>query len=202
MKHVQHNESKPVIAVDIDEVLSPLHDLVFAHHNEVYGTNFPLHDTGGSYFIDKYTGEPYEVTMEKLKKFIDTEAFQNLEPLDGAVEAIKKVASKYDIIVITSRQDFYFEITHKWLEQHFPQTFKSVHFTEYGAADVKISKSDLCLKLGARYLIDDNLEFTLQAAAAGIKVLLFGDYPWNQANELPGGVIRVKDWNEVLQELM
>jgi uncharacterized HAD superfamily protein len=60
-------------------------------------------------------------------------------------------------------------------------------------------KSEVCIELGVSYLIDDNLTAVTQTSAFGIKALLFGDYPWNQAKELPEGVTRVKNWQEVLE---
>jgi uncharacterized HAD superfamily protein len=60
-------------------------------------------------------------------------------------------------------------------------------------------KSEVCRELGVSYLIDDNLTAVKQTSAFGIEVLLFGDYPWNQIDELPRGVTRVKNWQEVLE---
>lgn len=189
---------KQTIAVDIDEVLSPLHKLVFAHHNDVYGTNYPLDSPEGKYFLSDYTGDPYDVTMDKLNKFIKTEAFQNVKPLRDAISTIQYLKSKYNLIVVTARQDFYYDMTHKWLEQAFPATFSSVHFTDYaGGTLLKIPKSKACIDNGAEYLIDDNLGNAFECAEAGINVLLFGDYPWNKTKELPAGIVRVRDWRAV-----
>lgn len=193
--------SKQKIAIDIDEVLSPLHDLFFAHHNEVYGTNFPLRDPGGSYFISHYTGDSEEMTEQKIIKFITTEAFKNNKPLEKAVEVLSDLKKDFDLMVITSRQDFYFEITHEWLEQHFPKLFKDIYFTGFntGTVSLKTPKSKIALENGATYLIEDNLENATESAEAGLKVILFGDYPWNQAERLPVNMTRCKDWQEVLK---
>lgn len=36
----------------------------------------------------------------------------------------------------------------------------------------------------------------------GIRTLLFGDYPWNQAETLPPNVVRVTNWDEVCRVLL
>lgn len=188
---------RETIAVDIDDVLSPMRNLVFMHHNEVYGTDIPI-EGPGSYFFSDYTNDSYDVIEEKLKRFIETDAFKNNQPLEDAVAVIKHLEKTYDIFVVTSRQDFYYDITHSWLTQHFPDVFKAVHFTSWaGSTSLKVPKSQICIENKASYLIDDNLDFALEAAQAGLEVLLFGDYPWNIQEKLPPAITRVKNWQAV-----
>ncbi len=192
--------SRPIIAVDIDEVLAPFHDLVFAHHNEIYGTNFSSRHASGKYYVDQFTGDSYETTKTKLKKFLNTEAFQNVEPIQGAVATIAALKANYDLVVITARQDFFQGFTQIWLERHFPQTFKNTAFTEYVTGQgIKVPKLKLCQDIGATYIIDDNISTAKECAAVGVRAVLFGDYPWNQASELLTGITRCKDWPAVLE---
>lgn len=188
---------KQVIAVDIDDVLSPMRDLVFMHHNEVYGTDIPV-DEADSYFFSDYTKDTYDVVETKLKTFIETDTFKNNQPLEDAVAVIKYLEADYDIFVVTSRQDFYYDVTHSWLQEHFPDVFKAVHFTSWaGSVELKVPKSQICIENGASYLIDDNLDYALEAARAGLEVLLFGQYPWNKRGDLPPKVTRVNGWQAV-----
>jgi 5'(3')-deoxyribonucleotidase len=190
---------KPIIAIDIDEVLSPLHDLLFAHHNAVYGTNYQPRHSSGKYFISDFTGDNHKVTVSKLRRFVESEAFRNIEPLKGAVEAVRSLTLNFDPVVLTARQDLYEEVTHKWLKQHFPETFSQVHFTGFIVGKgLKKSKGFICREIGAAYLIDDNPDYCNDAADHGVQSLLFGDYPWNRMHTLHKNVIRCKDWDEVL----
>jgi 5'(3')-deoxyribonucleotidase len=190
--------SKPIIAVDIDEVLSPLHDLFFAHHNEKYGTNYPIRDHKGGYYITEYSHDSHEVAMEKIKKYVTSAEFSTVNPLEGAIGVIEELSSKFDLAIVTSRQDFYVETTHAWLDKHFKGKFKHIFFTEYiSGQGVRIPKSVFCHRIGATYMIDDNLEHSLDCAEAGIKVLLFGDYPWNKTDRLPKNMTRVRNWQAV-----
>ena len=79
--------------------------------------------------------------------------------------------------------------------------FESVEFTNYFSENPR-SKSDVCRALNAQYLIDDHVHHATVVAETGIKVLLFGDYPWNQAESLHPNITRKKDWPAVLQLLM
>jgi hypothetical protein len=53
--------------------------------------------------------------------------------------------------------------------------------------------------LGATYIIEDMPGHAFECAEAGIKTVLFGDYPWNKADKLPAGVTRCSDWPAVLE---
>ncbi|HSX15228.1 MAG TPA: hypothetical protein VLF40_00370 [Candidatus Saccharimonadales bacterium] len=192
--------SKQTIAVDIDEVLSPLHDVVLTHHNQVYGTDFPVDDTEARYFLSDYTHDSDDVIKAKLMHFVDSEAFKNIKPFDEAIKILTQLSEHFDIIVITARQDFYEAATKAWLQQHFPDVFRSIHFTDYSVGTVlKIPKAQVCKDNGASYIIDDSLKTIRDCAEAGLGAILFGDYPWNQADELPSGVTRCKDWPAVLE---
>ena len=51
-----------------------------------------------------------------------------LRLVPGAKEALATLAKKYDLVIVTSRQHVIAEDTHKWVEEHFPDTFKSILF--------------------------------------------------------------------------
>jgi 5'(3')-deoxyribonucleotidase len=190
---------KPVIAVDCDEVLLPLHEPLLMYHNKVYGTNFVHPDTQGRYYLEHFTGEPYDQVLVKLKTYVDTPAFIELQPIPGAIKAIKKLSKKYNLIVITARQDFMEEVTRRTLETHFGSSFDDIHFTAYKGGGKHATKLDLCQQHKVNYLIDDNAHTISEVAEAGINGILFGEYEWNRLPELPKGAIRCGDWESVLE---
>ena len=55
--------------------------------------------------------------------------------------------------------------------------------------------------LGADILIDDHIAHAEDVAAAGLKAIVFGDYPWNQKEMLPEGMVRCADWTSVEGEI-
>ena len=103
-------------------------------------------------------------------------------------------------MVVTARDTILERVTRDWLKKHFGELFADAHFTARYSLDGKSqTKTAVCLAIGAGYLVDDALDLSIDAAKAGIKVLLFGDYPWNQTKKLPRGIARVKNWQEVLE---
>ncbi len=136
------------------------------------------------------------IVFENYKNQVTTE----IAPVSGAVEALGNLSTKYDVIIMTSRDITVEKITRGWLNRQFPDVFKDVHLLGNKYESVKYRpKAAVCKELGVFCLIDDSLRPIRETAAVGIKALLFGDYPWNQAKELPEGVTRAKNWQEVLE---
>ena len=190
-----------IVAVDIDEVLQPLHAPFLAHQNNIYGTDFQYPDGEGRYYLEQFTGESSEVVEEKLKTYVESAEFKDLKPLPGAIQAIEWLKSQdYTLVVITARQHFFMEATHNFLDSHFPRAFDNVRFIDhYVGAALKPAdaKLEICKEVGAEILIDDNIDTARAFASTGKSALLFGHYHWNKDERLPDGVIRCADWSAV-----
>lgn len=191
-------EGKPIIAVDIDDVIYPMVPSLI----EYLDINHSVRLTPGDfkeYDIRKvWGGGPEEATkiFEAYKHHVGIE----VTPIKGAAEALQKLSQNYEVIVLTARDISNFPRTSAWVEQHFPQIFKDVHLVG-NKHDSKTyrTKAEVCLELGVYCLVDDNLNTVLETYAVGVKTVLFGNYSWNQTDNLPDGVTRAKNWKEVLE---
>jgi hypothetical protein len=118
-----------------------------------------------------------------------------------AAPVLRALAARFDLVVLTSRRVIAKEETRVWLDRHFAGLFPEVHFSgiwERTDNDPHLlTKADVCLELGLDYLIDDQLKHVVGAAEVGVEAVLFGDYPWNQTDELPNGAHRCANWAEV-----
>ena len=151
-------------------------------------------------------GDDAEAT-EKVHDFFKTKHFLNIPVVPGAKEAMLQLrAMGFDLVVVTSRQLAIQDATRKWLNRHFPSDlFREVAFgNHWGLEGRKIRKVDLCRELQASVLIDDSLTYVREVADAGMKAILFdldGTYGWNKSDELPEGVTRLQDWEQVIDHL-
>lgn len=194
---------KQTIAVDLDDVLGEEVNLIRRFINERYGLNL----TAGDYNIEASFGGFWEtvwgVDQQKAIEWFDaynkSGALMNQQLLTGASETISRLKRKYDLVIVTARPDTQAELTHAWLGKHFPKVFGQVRFVPVWDKSLKITKAQICKEVSADYLIDDSLEHCALAAEEGITALLFGDYGWNRKTQLPEGVIRVKDWQAVME---
>lgn len=195
--------AKPVLAVDVDEVLYPFMELFIEHHNRGYGTDRTL-EQFNSYVIEENFPMNSDEKLQRIASFVTNGGFRDGSPLSKSKAAINELSKSYNLVVVTSRWKDWEQDTLDWLEKHYSKTFQNVHFANsitWSRGD-KHDKASICKELGAVAFIDDSLDNVGKVAAAGIKSLLFGDYPWNQADELPEHVRRVSNWDEVLKVLV
>jgi uncharacterized HAD superfamily protein len=190
---------KPTIAVDIDEVLFPMAPTFLEYHNSNHGTAFTV-DQMTSYYVENLTGETVEEVIAKIKAYLKTEHYSLGQPIPGSLEAIKALREHYRLVLITARNDFYRGHTEDFIEKHFTGLFDELRYTHtLENPETTVPKSVICKETGAIALIDDHLYNVRDAAQAGIRGILFGNYPWNAADELPDGVTRCVDWPAVLE---
>jgi uncharacterized HAD superfamily protein len=191
-------KTSKTIAVDIDEVLMPHFQDLIDWYNKQYGTELTL--------LDNHPTDPrpwgtdsFEEAIRRVHRFFDTQMFKDSKPFSEAKHAVRKLSRNYEMIVITARDTILERVTRDWLDEHFKELFTATHFTaRYNLEGEIQTKASVALTNKTDYLIDDALDHCEDAAKVGIKALLFGDYPWNQTDKLPKGVVRVKNWQEVL----
>mmetsp|Transcript_11538 Transcript_11538/g.13971 ORF Transcript_11538/g.13971 Transcript_11538/m.13971 type:complete len:209 (+) Transcript_11538:359-985(+) len=184
---------KPVVAVDIDEVICGFLPALIRYHNDTYGSSFVLTDFNSYRFCETWGGTNEEA-VHKVHEFFETEYFlKEMSPINGALETLRSHKDNFTFVCVTSRQHCIAEETVDWVNRHFPEIFDDFHFGNHWTKDApdpdlhhssKQTKPDMCVKANAVALIDDSLSYAVQCSSQlahmGFKVCLFGDYGWNQ----------------------
>ena len=196
-------EQQPTIAVDLDDVLFDFIGAFFRWHNQRYGTNLQAQDMVFDRIWDVWGGTKEEAA-ERVPSFFREVDLLRLEPIPGAVEALNKLKARYQLTVISARDTATSSVTRAWIDKYFPGIFDEVAL---GIANPighsrPMTKAEVCRRNGVSVLVDDQLVHAQECAEAGIRVLLFGDSPWNQSETLPPTVVRVEDWVAVCGVLL
>lgn len=194
---------KKTIAVDVDDVLVPHETHLAEQFRQYFDVHYPHDHLHGLSALLPEEQKPQ--VKEIMNRFLTSEEFRSVEPVEGATSAMRQLDKCYRLVVITSRPKIVHDITKEWLNWHFPNVFNDIHFVNasYGWGELRgVSKREVCQQANAQYLVDDSLLHIQEAAEYGVNGLLFGDYPWNQAEELPAGTVRVKGWEEVARVLL
>jgi uncharacterized protein len=193
--------SKKIIAVDIDEVLADFIAYFVEYHNLTYKTqmsrdkvfSFALHE------VFKVTRE--DITT-KMIRFSEEGHDTKITLVKGAQEGIDALLKKgYELHLVTSRPEAIKPQTEQWIAKHFPGKFTDLHHAfnpNIHKKDSKMKKWEVCKEIGAGVLIEDFLPNAIGCAENGIKVFLM-DTPWNQTDDLPESIIRVKSWMEIVE---
>eukprot|EP00911_Craspedida_sp_UC1_P002380 UC1_evm1s1780 len=197
------SSKKPVLAVDLDEVLGHFVPTLADFHNEKYGTALTAHDFDSYTFREVWGGDESE-SKSKVNAFFASPHFTNGIPVvEGAQEAMIELSRHFELVIVTSRQHAIAAETSRWIDEHFSGLFSRVLFgNHWGATGEKRSKPDMCDSIEAVALIDDSLRYALQCAGRLQRVILFGHHAWNQhQGALPDSVVRVADWTGAVAEL-
>ncbi len=191
--------AKKVTALDIDDVLSTNATHFVEWSNKTWGTHLGVED------FDEDLATMWNVDIDtvriRMNEYVKSDTVSGHGYFAEAIPVIKKLRSKYDFILVTSRRTLLAPLTRKWIDKNFPDLFETIHhtgiFDKTEKGGHKKTKADICKEIGADYLIDDQPKHCFAVAEAGIQTLLFGDYAWNRRlTELPPRVTRVKNWAE------
>jgi len=195
--------SKKTIAIDIDDVLSKSADGFIKYSNERWGLNLRTEDYEERWAV--MWGTDSTETESRAVEFHDSGVVRDYVPDAEAAQVLSRLAKKYKLVVVTSRRVVLKWWTQEWLEKHFAGMFAEVHFAGfYDNLDDNLkqkhhlgTKGEIAHRVGADYLIDDQLKHVVTAAELGVKAILFGSYKWNQVSNLPQAVTRCKNWKEI-----
>lgn len=187
-------QRKPILAVDLDEVLGQFVDSVCKWHNRLYKTS--MHPSSfRSYHFSAAVPEfgDQDTTARKIEEFLEGPAsdtnvpgpsaeFLSILPVPGSRAALEALSAEFELHVVTARSDRIAPATRTWLSEHFGSLFTSVTFTnayKNGVETKQITKGTVCRDMGAVCLIDDNVGYSLEASEHIPLALLFGAYSWN-----------------------
>jgi uncharacterized HAD superfamily protein len=196
--------SKPVIAVDIDDVLSAHAEAFVEYSNKKWGTNLTPDD------YDEDWAKLWKIDQQELEKrsraLFANDIVSSYKHIPDSDSALKELAKNHKLVIITSRRKWISKETTAWLDKYYPKLFSEVHFAgiwddleKSSVEKINITKGDIARQIGANYLIDDQPKHCAAAAEAGITGIIFGDYSWNRDFELKPGMVRARTWQEVLE---
>lgn len=115
------------IGLDFDDVLIDFNGGLSIFCNENYGTSYSKeHITERDYSI--FWGCKPEEALRRIQEFIHSSHHARVPPIIGAVNAIKHLKEKYDLFVITARDESISSQTFALMDKHFPKSFKDIFF--------------------------------------------------------------------------
>lgn len=191
--------TKPIIAIDIDDVLADHAKQFVEFSNNRWGTSLTIDD------YDEHWAEMWQVdnkeTELRATEFRSSNLISKYNRDDSAFEVLQELSKRFSLIVLTSRRLEMEKETRLWITSQYPDIFSDVHFsgiweTIDSEAHLR-TKAEVCKSLGANYLIDDQIKHCLGASECGVTGLLFGNYFWNRLSELPANVVRCQNWHEI-----
>ena len=193
--------AKPLIAVDVDDVLAASTESLRHVVNQTYDVNLSSehYKVPGEYWgyyerVWQTHGIHEKVSLTELNGQMEHD--QSHVPVQvGAQAVLRELANKYDLVILTARDPSWRQATERWLDLHFPNTFSGIHFAGGHHDPEQKSKGDVCIQIGANWLIDDNIGHLQTAIDKGVGAVLFGDYGWHV--DVPAELVHCRTWKQV-----
>jgi uncharacterized HAD superfamily protein len=194
------NVKKPIIAIDIDDVLAAEAAFVIAYSNQHWNHRLTVDDY--QEFWEAMWSVDHDEAERRSIELHAPGVEGSYEPLAGACAALERLRERFNLAVVTSRREMVRQETLDWLDRQIGKdVFSQVVFTGIWDTGVvgahQLTKTEILRSFGVSYLVDDQLKHCRAAAESGVRAVLFGNYPWNQADSLPDGVVRCADWAAV-----
>jgi 5'(3')-deoxyribonucleotidase len=118
--------TKPVLAVDFDDVVAGFNQAFVQYHNHYYGTNVQYEGIS-SYDMTRTYGTDNETIEARVVDFYNNH-HDMLEPLKDAIEHLKILRSKFRLEVVTNRCESVAPVTMGWKMRHVPRLFSGAHY--------------------------------------------------------------------------
>ena len=128
---------------------------------------------------------------DEVHRAFTQEHLPRIRPVTGARTGLERLASKYEIHLVTSRLAEGKAETVKWLtDQDIPHD--ALHFSRHGEKQL-INKKFVAA-------IDDDREQGYAFSAQGVRAFLMA-HPWNRVGEY-SSLIRCNTWAELVEQLL
>ena len=149
------------------------------------------------------SGDEIDQLMDLAHK---QEFLAKLEPVPGAVEAVKKLrAEGHEVVIVTGRPSYCHEGSILWLKSCGLEWMEVVYVDKYGRAPKVLPPSaprmlnlDEFCELSFDIAIDDSpTALDLLAALKGCQPVIYSR-PWNTSYKPPSAMLRCSTWAEIL----
>jgi 5'(3')-deoxyribonucleotidase len=193
---------KKIIAVDIDDVLAVFAEEFVKFSNDKWSTSLQVDD------YTEHWSEMWQInkdqTNDRAKEWYASGFTGSLPANQTAKEVLEELSKLYELVITTSRHSALRVETEEWINKNFEGIFATIHFAgiwedQHSSHEelIKVTKAELCKKIGADFLIDDQPKHCIAASEAGINALLFGEYSWNRKTASAPRLHKVSDWQDV-----
>ncbi|MBR9705769.1 hypothetical protein GOV14_01920, partial [Candidatus Pacearchaeota archaeon] len=167
------------IAVDIDEVIAEFLVGYLELFNKKYNKNVKTEDVY-TYNLWEALNFGKQESIELADEYHASLLFDNIEPVFGSQEGLKKLDKDHEIFLITSRPPHFKEKTDIFLKNYFSDlNLEVVYLGDPRLNTGSKTKSDFCFEQGFDLIIEDNIHYSISCAQKGLKVILM-DKPWNK----------------------
>ncbi|MDM8539493.1 haloacid dehalogenase [Desulfococcaceae bacterium HSG9] len=179
------------LAFDIDGVVADTMGLFLRIARDDYNIMNVDYENITSYLLEDCLGSKIDKKIIDIiiTQLIDGNYVQSLQAIDGAPEALNKIADAHTPLLFVTARPYPGPIR-DWLTETVGLSHSGIHIISTGSFD---KKTDVLLKHNVTHFVEDRLETCFDISKAGLHPILFKQ-PWNRERH---PFKEVESWNEL-----
>ena len=193
-----------IIWIDLDEVLAESIDKLLEDNNFILWLKKVTKDDILTYHLadNKHLNISLEESIRYFHNTYLNDKKYGIKTVTWAKEKLDELKNKWYVLKwVTGRPEDIEEYTLKWIEKHFPNYFESIHFANTfiftDKPQIKREKSEICIELWIKIMVEDNFDFAFELANKWIYTFLL-EKPWNRHIDIEHpNIKKVKHWWEI-----
>ncbi len=189
---------KPLLILDLDEVLFDTIGTVNHVYNQIHKTKFSRDD-----FHCYHWHDIWGISLDEALTFIDWFFIQYptaIRPIQKAQDAVEELSRKYHIQSVTARPEHIREGTEIAVKTYFPQ-IGDIHMVSSYRGEQRL-KSEVIASLNAHAFVEDQFHH-VEDVAPHVHLAVLINTPWNKEEYiLPDNVVRSDSLHAALPYLL
>ncbi len=194
------------IYIDFDDVLCETARALSKMAKEVFKRDVPyeqitVFDLRHAFSL---SGDEIEHLMDLAHEI---EFLEHLEPVPGAVEALKRLLEMgHEVVIVTGRPSYCHEGSLRWMKRFGLESLEIIYVDKYDRAPKVTPEGappmlslDEFNRLSFDVAIDDSpAALDLLVALGNCRILIY-DRPWNRGYQASGNIQRCSEWVDILR---
>ncbi len=177
------------LAFDIDGVVADTMKLFLDIARDEYNINDIRQEDMSRYILEECLDIDTKIIDAIIVKLLDGNYTPRLEPIDGAVDVITRLARKHSpVLFVTARP--YLEPICEWVMNVLPIEPSEIEVVATGHFEAKL---DILQSKSISYFVEDRLDTCFLLKEAGITPVIYKQ-PWNRESH---PFVEVDNWREL-----
>lgn len=194
------------IGIDIDNTIAPTFKTIVNFMTKKHGLKKDINKskkpTGYDLFHSNFDDFYFE-----WKEFVNSKDHDFMKPIKGSIKIIEKLSKKYQLYILTAREENQKIKTILWIDKHYKNKFEEYLFLKYkNNKDADFTKGDLCKQFDLDIMIEDDVHYAKDILEKSKKtiILLFNKkntYNWSKTKIKSKKIIKVTNWKSIEKEI-
>lgn len=191
---------KPILIVDVDDVLFKTSLAICRLHNRLYGTDLCLEDFTTEHWWHSLPGGTRRA-VALTNQLLSHPSGKGIPQIRHATEVVEELLCYFRVVPVTFRSDRWKRETERQLRTINVKLARNFEMCTDSTGE-STPKALIARELDACAIVEDHFTTAVECSSLGMTSIVFGNYPWNINRDHNGGVLRAAGWKSAKKLLL